>query len=82
MQRYMIIERFSPDQLDAIYKRLQDKGRMLPEGLHFVDSWLTRNNSTVYQLMETDDPALLALWQTYWDDLVAFEVHPLRDKPD
>ena len=47
-----------------------------------VDSWLTRNNSTVYQLMETDDPALLALWQIYWDDLVAFEVHPLRDKPD
>lgn len=81
MARYMIIERFEPESLAAIYTRLQTKGRGLPDGLHFVDSWLTADGSCVYQIMETDDAALFDVWFKHWEDLVSFEIVPLRDKP-
>jgi len=81
MTRYMIIERFEPDNLTAIYDRLNQKGRGLPDGLYFIDSWLTADNSCVYQLMETANESLFDLWFEYWSDLVSFEIIPLRDKP-
>lgn len=81
MARYMIIERFDPANLAAIYERLHTKGRGLPDGLLFIDSWLTADDSAVYQLMETDDPALFEVWCAYWSDLVSFEIMPLREKP-
>ena len=81
MARYMIIERFEPETLTAIYKRLYTKGRGLPDGLRFIDSWLTADDSCVYQVMETDDVTLFDVWFEHWDDLVSFEIVPLRDKP-
>jgi len=81
MQQYMIIERFDPGSLDQIYQRLAISGRRLPDGLKFVESWLTKDNTTVFQVMETDDPQLFHLWFKFWDDLVTFEIIPLRDKP-
>ena len=81
MARYMIIERFEPDKLTPIYDRLNTNGRGLPEGLHFIDSWLTADNSCVYQLMETDNVALFDRWFEHWADLIDFEIVPLREKP-
>ena len=78
---FMVVETFPPKNLDAIYARFHDKGRMLPEGLEFIDSWLTADNTTVYQLMETNNPDLLTEWSQYWSDLVSFEFLELRDKP-
>ena len=79
---FMVVETFPPENLDAIYARFHDKGRMLPEGLEFMDCWLTGTNDKVYQLMETDKVETFAEWTQHWDDLVDFEIVPLRDKPE
>ena len=81
MALYMIVERFPAENLDAIYERLHTKGRGLPDGLHFVESWLSDAGDTVWQIMETDDPVTFDKWTPYWDDLVDFEITPLRAKP-
>jgi hypothetical protein len=77
----MVIETFRLGGPDAVYARLAERGRMLPDGLAYVDSWLDASGARCFQLMETADPALFAPWIAAWDDLVAFEVVPLRDKP-
>ena len=81
MAQYMIIERFEPEKLPAIYDRLHTKGRGLPDGLYFVNSWLTQDNCCVCQVMETEQPELFEVWFEYWNDLVSFEIVPLREKP-
>ena len=81
MTRYMVVETFKPGTLDAIYERLHTKGRGLPEGLHFVESWLAADGGRCYQIMETDDYATFGAWMPYWSDLVEFEIVELGDKP-
>lgn len=81
MTRYMLIETFRPGAVDAIYRRLADQGRMLPEGLHFIESWLSADQVRCFQLMETDSAALFDAWTPAWADLVDFEIVPLGAKP-
>jgi len=81
-RKYMIIESFSPGCKDGVYDRFHCKSRMLPEGLHYIDSWLTECGGQCYQLMETTDPSLFDLWIKNWDDLVSFQVIELGDKPE
>ncbi len=81
MRRFMVIERFDPANVDAIYRRFAERGRMLPAGLMFIESWLTLSQDCVFQLMETDDPALFEVWKPNWDDLVDFEIIELGNKP-
>jgi hypothetical protein len=50
---------------------------MLPAGLEYVDSWVDERLERCFQLMETDDRALIDLWIEQWSDLVRFEVVPL-----
>ncbi len=77
--RYMVIETFRAGP-EPVYARFAERGRMLPDGLHYVDSWIdATDRSRCFQLMETDDPALLPEWTARWDDLVAFEVVPVVD---
>lgn len=73
--RYMVIERFK--DAPAIYKRFAEKGRQMPAGLQYVESWITADLQVCYQLMETDDPALFPLWTRNWDDLMDFEIVPV-----
>jgi hypothetical protein len=54
---------------------------LLPEGLHFVASWLSASDETCFQVMETNDPALFDVWATRWNDLVDFEIVELKPKP-
>jgi hypothetical protein len=61
----------------AVYQRFHEYGRMLPAGLIYRDSWLTGDRRRCFQVMETDDPALLDAWMGRWSDLVRFEVHPV-----
>ena len=72
--RYMVVERFR-DGAAPVYARLADRGRMLPEGLRFLDSWPNREAGICFQLMETDAPALFDIWTARWCDLVDFEIH-------
>ena len=77
MKRYMVIERFRPGKIDEVYARLAAEGRLLPENLGYVDSWLNREHSICFQLMETDEPAQFEIWFGRWSDLVDFELFPL-----
>jgi Protein of unknown function (DUF3303) len=81
MKQYMVIESFLPGCKDKVYERFHQKGRMLPEGLAYVNSWLEKDGARCFQLMETDDPSLFQVWVEQWNDLVAMEVVELGEKP-
>ena len=73
---YMVVERFVAGAR-AVYERADERGRMLPPGLRYVDSWVDERLERCFQLMETDEPAPLEQWIAAWSDLVAFEVFPV-----
>jgi hypothetical protein len=77
----MVIETFRPGCKDKIYERFHQKGRMLPDGLVYVNSWLEKDGDRCFQLMETDDPSLFQEWFGHWQDLVAMELVELGEKP-
>jgi hypothetical protein len=74
---YMIVERFRNSDPVPVYRRFRDKGRMAPEGLSYVSSWVDTSLSCCYQVMSTDEPRLLDEWMSKWADLVDFDVHPV-----
>jgi hypothetical protein len=74
---FMVIERFKNRDPKAIYRRLRDGGRQMPEGLRYVDSWIEPNFDRCFQVMETTDPALLQKWILNWGDLMDFEIVPI-----
>ena len=75
----MVIETFVEGPA-PVYDRARAQGRMLPEGLVYVDSWVDADRlDRCFQLMETDDRALLDEWIGLWSDIVAFEVVPVID---
>jgi len=73
---YMVIEKFK--DAPAIYKRFREKGRMMPEGLKYVSSWIGRDFKTCWQLMETEEEDLFRQWTNAWSDLMEFEIVPVR----
>lgn len=81
MKRYMVIEHFAPGAKDKVYERFHEKGRMLPAGLVYIDSWLEKEGDRCFQLMETNDPSLFDKWTVNWNDLVRFEIIELGEKP-
>ena len=74
---YMIIESFKNDDPAPVYRRFRDQGRLAPDGLTYVSSWVTSDLTGCYQVMECEDPQLLEQWMRRWSDLVDFEVIPL-----
>ncbi len=73
---YMVIERFKDGP--AIYQRLRERGRMMPEGLEYVSSWVAVDLKTCWQLMRAEDESLFQSWIDNWKDLADFEVVPVR----
>lgn len=74
---FMVVETFRNQDGKAIYNRLRDKGRQMPDGLTFVNSWVSADLGRCFQLMETHDVTLLQRWIAEWSDLMAFEVVPV-----
>ena len=74
--RYMVIEHFRHGP-EPVYARAAERGRMLPEGLAYLDSWVDERLDRCFQLMETDEPALFDRWIAQWPDLADFEVVPV-----
>ena len=74
---YMIIEHFRNGKADPVYARFREKGRMMPDGLQYVGSWITGDMTTCYQVMECEDPQLLEEWMSNWRDVMDFEVIPV-----
>jgi len=74
---YMLVEHFKNKDAVSVYRRFRDRGRMVPEGLVYVSSWVDQNFERCFQLMETGNHALLDHWMANWSDLIDFEVHPV-----
>ncbi len=74
---YMVIEHFRDGDAVPVYRRFRESGRLAPEGLEYVASWVTPDLKRCYQIMETPDRALLEQWMANWSDLVEFEIHPV-----
>ena len=77
MPLFMIVEHFRNGDAAPVYRRFKERGRMAPEGLTYVSSWVDETLARCYQVMETADRSLLDEWMQHWRDLVEFEVHPV-----
>jgi hypothetical protein len=75
---FMVIERFKNRDAKAIYERLKQQGRMMPDGLTYVGSWIETTFDRCFQVMETNDERLLHDWASGWRDLMDFEFVPVR----
>lgn len=73
----MVIEHFRKGDAAAVYQRYRERGRMMPEGLEYVDSWVESGLGRCFQLMRCDDPKLFHVWTSQWQDLVEFEIVPV-----
>ena len=75
---FMVIERFKDNDMIPVYERVRDGGRLLPDGLTYIDSWVEPNFGRCFQLMETDDARLLQAWVLQWRGYgVTFEIVPV-----
>jgi Protein of unknown function (DUF3303) len=74
---YMIIEHFKNQDPVPVYRRFRDRGRLAPEGLRYVSSWVDEKLERCFQLMEAEDRKHLDEWIVNWNDLVEFEVYPV-----
>jgi hypothetical protein len=77
----MVIEKFHKGCKDRVYTRYESRGRMLPDGLAYIDSWLSEDETCCFQLMKTDHAELFKLWTEKWQDLVDFEIVPVIPSP-
>jgi hypothetical protein len=75
--QFMVIEHFRNQDAKAVYARFREQGRLMPDGLGFVASWVSADLSRCFQVMECDDVTLLQRWVAGWSDLVAFEILPV-----
>ncbi len=74
---FMVIERFKDRDARAVYRRVRDEGRLLPEGLTYVGSWIEANFERCFQLVVCDDARLLQQWALAWQGLIEFEFVPV-----
>jgi hypothetical protein len=71
---YMIVEHFRGGDAVPVYRRFRDQGRLAPEGLRYVASWVTDDFRRCFQIMECENRQLLAQWTARWEDLIDFEI--------
>jgi Protein of unknown function (DUF3303) len=74
---YMIVEHFKDGDPLPVYRRFRERGRLAPDGLIYVSSWVDDQMQHCYQLMETEERELIDIWIANWSDLVDFEVYPV-----
>ena len=75
--QYLIIEHFKKDKTLELYQRFHEKGRMLPDGVKYINSWIDEKVETCYQIMESESLEKLKTWIAKWDDLADFEIIPV-----
>ena len=80
--RYMVIEKFHAGKVKTLYQRFDDKGRMLPDGVKYIDSWINEDVTICFQLMESSTIELLNNWIEHWNDLADFEIIPVISSAD
>lgn len=77
MQQYLIIETFYPEKIKALYERFDKKGRLMPEGVHYINSWIDEGVTKCYQIMECESREKLEEWIRNWHDLADFQIIPV-----
>ena len=75
---FMVIEHFRPGRAPDVYRRFRDQGRVTPDSVRYVSSWVDLDFRRCFQLMEAPDEAALLEWASHWSDLVDFEFIPVR----
>jgi len=75
---FMVIEQFHAGKAADIYRRFRERGRMAPDDVRYVASWVDTNFNRCFQVMEAQDEARLREWTKHWDDLTDFEIIPVR----
>ncbi|MGQ0740624.1 MAG: DUF3303 domain-containing protein [Bacteroidota bacterium] len=75
--QYMIIERFRPGKVKEMYRRFEEQGRMLPDGVTYINSWINEDITVCWQVMEAPSSEKIQKWISKWNDLVDFEVVPV-----
>ena len=78
MKKYMVVEKYKKGCFKKIYERYNSKGRMLPEGLAYLNSWVNKEKNICFQLMESNDTKLFYKWFKNWEDLIDFELYPIE----
>ncbi|HEX8692602.1 MAG TPA: DUF3303 family protein [Longimicrobium sp.] len=79
---FMVIERFKDRDAAAVYRRSREQGRMMPEGLEYVGSWIEASFERCFQVVECADARLLQQWVLSWRDLMEFEIVPVVASPE
>jgi len=79
---FMVIERFRENAIDLIHDRFVKMGRMLPEGVVYIESWIADDTTLCYQLMESPKVELVTQWTTHWSDLADFEIRAVQTSAD
>ena len=79
---YTIVERFDADGLELMHDRFRSRGRLLPDGVSYIDSYMDPNGRFCFQLMNAESEAALEEWMRRWSDLVTFEVHEVMRSAD
>ncbi len=77
MKKFIVVEKFKPGCFEHNSKRWNEKGRMLPEGLYYLNSWVNKEQNICFQLMETNDASLFEAWTSHWKDYTDFEIFPI-----
>ena len=75
--KFLVIEKFRQGKVKEVYKRLEEKGRLMPHNLTYINSWITEDVSVCYQLMEADSIDKFEEWMNNWNDLIDFEIIPV-----
>jgi hypothetical protein len=73
----MVVEHFRDRDALPVYRRFRDQGRLAPEGLRYIASWVTKDFGRCFQIMECNDSSLLTQWTARWEDLVEFQIIPV-----
>jgi len=79
---YVVVETYKPGKTKGIYNRLRERGRLMPEGVECIASWVTLDHKRCYQVMKARDLRLLEQWTSQWKDLVDFEVIPVESSEE
>ena len=79
---YMVIETFRNGDPVPVYRRFQDRGRLMPDGIEYRGSWVTDDLRRCFQVMECTDRSLLDQWMANWQDITEFEVVSVMTSAD
>jgi hypothetical protein len=74
---FMVVERFRNRDPVPVYTRFRAQGRLAPDGVQYVNSWVSADLAICYQVMDCVSRAALDAWIANWTDLVEFEVIPV-----